>query len=147
MDQIEKFLEDFFTKKITYKLPENAKEVIVKIAPWVTIIVLVMALPAILAIFGLGSYFAGMAAIAGVGLGPWYYLGLIVLVAQVVLMAISVPGLLNKTKKGWQFIYYSNLVSAVHSVFFSYNLGGIIWALLGSAIGFYLIFQIKSYYK
>jgi hypothetical protein len=146
MDQLEKFLDDLFLKKITYQLPAKAKEVIVQIAPWVTLIVLIISLPAILAVFGLGTFIAGMG-YYGVALGPWYYISIAVLAVQAVIMGLSIPGLMQKSKRGWRLVYYSSLISAAHSLLFSGNLGGAIWSLLGSAIGLYIIFQVKSYYN
>ncbi len=142
MDQLEKFLEDLFTKKITFALPIKAKELIVKIAPWVTLIVIVLSLPAIFTLFGLGSFVVGMGAISS-----RYYIGLIVLVIQVIFMIMAFPGLQKRLIKGWKMMYYSNLISVVYALFSSYSFGDLVWTLLGSCIGFYLLFQIKSYYK
>lgn len=147
MDQLERFFEDLFLKKIGFQLPANVKEIIVKIAPWLTIIGVVVSLPALFAIFGFGSFVAGMAAAYGVGLGTRYYLGIAVLAVQLVLMGMAIPGLMKREAKGWKLIYYSALVSAVYGLFSAMNLGGAIFSLLGSAIGLYFIFQVKSYYK
>jgi hypothetical protein len=146
MDQLEKFFEELFLKKISYQLPANAREMIVKVAPWLTLIVLILTLPAIFAIFGFHSFYARIAySIAGLGFR--YYLSIAVLAIQVVIMGMSIPGLIQRVKKGWQLVYYSSLISAVHSILFSFSPGEVIWSLLGSAIGLYIIFQVKSYYK
>lgn len=142
MDQLEKFLEDLFTKKITYQLPPKAKETIVKIAPWVTLIVIVLSLPAVFAIFGLGSFMAGLG-----GFSSRYYLGLIILIIQVILMIMAFAPLQKRELKGWNYIYYSDLISIVYALFSSYTLGSFVWSLLGSAIGLYILFQVKSHYK
>jgi hypothetical protein len=147
MDQLDKFFEDLFLKKIGFQLPANVKEVIVKIAPWLTIIGVVVSLPAILGLFGMGSVVTSMAAVYGVNIGGRYYLGIAVLVVQLVLMAMAIPGLMKREIKGWRLIYYSALVSAVYGIVSTLNIGGIIWSLLGSAIGLYFIYQVKSYYK
>ena len=105
MEQLEKFFEDLFLKKIGYQLPASAKEALVKIAPWVTLIVLVLSIPAILAVFGLGSFVASMSAAYGVSLGMRYYLGIAVLAVQMVLMAMSIGGLMKREIKGWRFVY------------------------------------------
>jgi len=147
MDQLEKFFEDLFLKKIGLQLPANIKEVIVKIAPWLTIIGIVLSLPGLLAVFGMGAFVAGMMSAYGVNYGGRYYLGVAVLVVQLILMAMAVPGLLKREIKGWRFIYYSALVSAAYGIISTLSLGGIFWSLLSSLIGLYFIFQVKSYYK
>ncbi len=142
MDQLEKFLEDLFTKKITYQLPPKAKETIVKIAPWVILIVIVLSLPAVFAIFGLSSFVSSFG-----GFSSRYYIGVVVLIIQVVLMIMAFSPLQKREIKGWNYIYYSDLVSVVYALFSSYTLGSFVWSLLGSAIGLYILFQVKSHYK
>jgi hypothetical protein len=142
MDQLEKFLEELFTKKISYALPIKAKETIVKIAPWITLIVIVLSLPAIFALLGIGSFALGIGAMSS-----RYYIGVIVLIIQVVLMIMAFPGLQKRQIKGWKMVYYSDLVSAVYALFSAYSFGDLIWSLLGTCIGLYLLFQVKSYYK
>jgi hypothetical protein len=147
MEPLEKFFEDLFLKKISYQLPGSVKETLVKIAPWITLVVLVLSVPAILAVFGLGSFVASMSAAYGVSLGFRYYLGVAILVVQVVLMAMSISGLMKREIKGWRFVYYSSLVSVAYGIVSAYGVGSLVWSLLGSAIGFYILFQVKSYYK
>ena len=147
MEQLEKFFEDLFLKKVPYQLPVSAKETIVKVAPWITLVILVLSIPAILAIFGMGSLVGGMGLAFGVRLGTIYYLSIAVLAVQVVLMGLSISGLMKREIKGWKLVYYSSLVSVVYGIISSYGLGNIIWSLLGSAIGLYILFQVKSYYK
>ncbi len=147
MDQLEKYLEDLFTKKISYQLPVKVKETLVKITPWVTLIIIVLSLPAIFALFGLGSFVTTMGMYAGYGFSSRYYIGLIVLLVQVILMIMAFPGLQKHQLKGWRLIYYSDIISAVYALFSAYTIGNFIWQLLGTAIGLYFLFQIKSYYK
>lgn len=147
MEQLEKFFEDLFTKKIPYQLPTSAKEALVKAAPWITLIILVLSLPAILGILGLGSMMAGLGAAYGVRFGSWYYFGTLLLAVELVLMGLAIPGLLNRQIKGWRYVYYADLLSAVYGVLSSVGVTGLLWSLLASAIGLYVIFQVKSYYK
>lgn len=147
MQQLEAFFEDLFLKKIGYQLPATAKETLVKIAPWITIIILVLSIPAILAVFGMGSFVGSMGLAFGVSLGFRYYLGIAVLAVQVILMAMSISGLMKRELKGWRLVYYSSLVSVAYGIINAYGVGSLLWSLLASAIGLYMLFQVKSYYK
>jgi hypothetical protein len=147
MAQLEKFFEDLFLKKIPWQLPVKAKEVIVKIAPWIVLIILIVSIPGILAVFGLSAFVGGMATYYGAHLGSRFYLGWIVLVVQFILMAMSFSGLKQRKLKGWRFAYYSSLVSAVYGVISAYNISGIIWSLISAGIGLYILFQVRSYYN
>ncbi len=148
MNQLEAFFEDIFLKKITFALPASVREVIVKIAPWLALIAIIFSLPAILGLLGLGSLFGSMYLYPyGYSLGFQYYLGIIVLIIQVIFMIKAFPGLQKRQMSGWKYAYYSNLLSAAYGIITSYTFGSVIGALIGLAIGLYILFQVKSYYK
>lgn len=147
MEQLEKFFEDLFTKKIAWQIPAKGKEFIVQIAPWVAIIIAVLSIPAILAIFGIGSFFGSLAFSFGVSMGFKYYVGIAILAVQVILMFMAFPGLKDRKIKGWKYIYYSDLISGVYGIVSAYGVGDAIGSLLGTAIGLFILFQVKSYYK
>lgn len=133
---------DKFVKKAP-ALPENVKEMIVKYGPYITVVMLIIAAPAILAIFGLGAIAAPFALIGGVGEFSMYTITMILSLIIFALQIIALPGLFKRTKAGWKFMFYGTLVSAVSSLL-SLNLGSLI---IGTAISFYFLFQIRSYYK
>jgi hypothetical protein len=147
MEQLEKFFEDLFIKKIPYQLPVKAREAIVEYAYIIIIIGLIFMVPAILAIFGLGSIFSFYALGFGSHFGLFYYLSVVLLIAQAILLGLSLAGLKARKIAGWRYVYYSELVSALHSIVFSYGMSGIFWSVVSIAIGLYLVFQVKSYYK
>ena len=57
LKQLEDLLSEYLVKKAP-ALPANIKEAIVNFAPWVTLVVLILTLPVVLAVFGLGAFFA-----------------------------------------------------------------------------------------
>lgn len=147
MDQLEKFFDDLFLRKISFQLPTNVKDVIVKIAPWVVLIIIIISIPAVLSLFGLGSFLGGMNPMVPYGFSSRYYLGLIVLTAQVILMIMAFSPLQKREAKGWTYIYYSQLISGAYALLTSYNVGAFVWSIIATGIGLYIIFQVKSYYK
>lgn len=134
-------LELYLVKKAP-ALPPGAKEVIVKFAPWITLILLVLALPAVLALIGLGTVLAPFAYMGGVSAGTGFTLSLVILAISVVLEALAIPGLFKRTKQGWNLVFYSTLLSLVSSLV-SYNIVG---GLISALIGLYILFQVRSYY-
>lgn len=54
---------------------------------------------------------------------------------------LAVPHLFKKRRKGWQFLYYSSLISAFSALVSLSGLGLII-----SSITLYFLFQVKEYY-
>jgi len=145
LGQIETTLEDYLVKKAP-ALPTNIKEIIVKIAPYLAIVGVVISLPAVLALLGLTglvAVFSPLGGAAGVSSGFGYTLSTIILIAVIVLEALSIPGLMGRKKTGWDYSFYSVMVSAVSSVFS----GAIVSAVFGLLVGLYLLFQVKEYYK
>lgn len=143
---LEKELSEYLLDKAPFHLPENVREIIVKIAPWLVVILMVIAIPAILAVFAAGALVSFWAASVGVSLGTAYYISIVFLIITVVLELIALPGLFARKRSGWVFVYYANLVSFVGNVI-NFSVGGLISAVIGLVIGLYILFQIRSYYK
>lgn len=142
LTQIESKLDLYFGKKAP-AMPENIKELIVKYSPYLIIAVLVFSLPALLLAFGLTTIAMPFAYTNGINSGFSFSITALVTLLALVLQVMAIPGLLKRTKKSWEFMFYASLVSLLSSVL-SLNLGSII---IGGAISFYILFQIKSYYK
>lgn len=144
LTQLENFLELYLVKKAP-ALPKGGKELLVKIAPWLVIVGLVLSVPAILSLFTLSSMMSASpyGAYATAALGPAYYISILLLVVTIVLQVLALPGLFNKKRSGWNFIFYSSLVSLVSSLI-SMNLVGFI---IGGLLSLYLLFQVREYYK
>ncbi|MDO8626324.1 MAG: chromate transporter [Candidatus Magasanikbacteria bacterium] len=138
---LEGILEQYLVTKAPFSLPANIKELLVKIAPWLSVLGIIIALPVILIFLGLGSFmysFGGMAYT-----GSWYYLGLVVAAATIALEAVAIPGLFKRSLKAWRLIFYAVLLQLVSNLIG----GNLISAVLSGLISLYFLFQIKSYYK
>ena len=136
-------LDLYLVKKAPYTLPDKAKETIVKLSPYIAILVLVLSAPAVLALFSLGAALTPLAAIAGVNYGIGYYLAEIFLVISLIVTALAIPGLFNRKLSAWNLMFYSSLINAVYTLF----RGDIFGLIIGTAISLYILFQVKSYYK
>ena len=66
LNDLENKLEEFFTKKMP-AFPDKAKEVIVQYGPYITLIMMVLTVPTILALIGFGAMFTPFALIGGIG--------------------------------------------------------------------------------
>jgi hypothetical protein len=143
LSQLENLCDEYLVKKAPFALPTKAKEVIVNFGPWITLILLVLALPALLAAFGMTAALTPFAYASGIHYGFGYTASMIFTAVALVLEALALPGLFKKTKGGWNFLFYAILVSAISSLV-SLNIVGMIVSTL---IGLYVLFQIKEYYK
>jgi len=147
LSQLTDLCQEYLVKKAP-ALPSEWKEFIVKIAPWLAVIGVILGIPGILAIFGLGAILAPFSFLGGVVtgrpfLGITYLLNIAFLVVIVVLEALAIPGLFKRSQRSWNLLYYSVLVSIVQNII-SFNIGGLI---IGGLLSLYILFQVKEYYK
>lgn len=141
--QLEDILDLYLVKKAPFQLPANVKEFIVKFGPYITLVLMILALPVILLALGLSAVLLPAYGVAtGVGVGISATIGLVLAVVSLVLEAIALPGLFKRSKVGWNFLFYALLVSVL-----SYIIHLDILSVVFSVISFYFLFQIRSYYK
>ncbi len=134
--QLEAFLDEHMVKKAPFQIPMNGKEILVKIAPYLVILGIIMAIPATLFALVLSPF----ALLAG---GGMHIVGFLFSLAALVIEVIALPGLFKRTKASWHLLFLASVVSVVGSLV-SFNLVG---AVLGAIIGWYIIFQVKELYK
>jgi len=111
-------------------LPKSITDILVMIAPWIAIIVGVVGV--------LGN---GRDLISG-GLATTGVISPVLMLIGCVLLLASFMGLKDHKMKGWVYFFYAEVVFALSSIVLL-NVPGFI----GNLIVFYLLFQIKSYYK
>jgi hypothetical protein len=140
--QLENLLSEYLVKKAP-AIPANIKEVIVKFAPWVTLVIFIITLPIVLAVFGLGAFFAPFSFLGGVTAGTNYILTIILSGIQLVLEGMAIPGLFQRSRGAWNLVFYSSLVGAVQNIV-TFNLGGLI---IGTLLSLYILFQVRDLYK
>ena len=133
------FLDFYLVKKAPFQLPGEVKEFLVKFGPWIALVLLVLSLPGLLLMLGLGTAFMPF---GGVSYGVGFSYLTVVLLAQLVLLGLALPGLFKRKMSAWRLMFYSELVS----ILFSLLIGSIVGAILGGLIGLYILFQIRSLY-
>jgi len=142
MQQLENTL-DLYLRQKAPALPTNIKELIVSFAPWISIIMIVLGVPALLAVIGISAYVAPWAYWAGAKIGLMYYVSIASLAVTLLLRGLALPGLFARTKSGWKMLYYSIFVDLVYSLLSYLIVGGLIEAL----VSLYFLFQVREYYK
>ena len=145
MTQLEGTLDEYFGKKAP-ALPQNIKEIIVKIAPYLVIISVIFTVPAILLLLGLGGLASTIAPVGGaraVASLPMMWIGILLLIPVILLEVMAIPGLFSRKITAWRYVFWAQLISIISSLV-TLNIAG---ALLSVLIGFYLLFQVKSLYK
>jgi hypothetical protein len=134
------FLDFYLVKKAPIQLPYAAKEAIVRFGPWIAAVLLVLALPPILSLLGLGALlvqFGGASYVAGLT-----YFTLLVIV-EIALEIAALPGLLARKMSGWRFVFYARIVAFVSSLL----AGLIVSAVIGGLLSMYILFQVRPLYR
>jgi len=146
LNQLEIILDEYLGKKAP-AMPENIKETLVSFAPYLAIIGIVISLPAIFAILGIGAMMGPFSAFLGasymMSYGVTYYIGIVGLIISAILEALAIQGLFKRSMGAWRLMYYASLVTFVASVL----QGNLSSAIIGGLIGLYILFQVKGMYK
>ena len=136
------FLDFYLVKKAPFQIPDAGREWIVKYGPWITLVLLLLSLPAILVLLGI-SVVAMPVGVVSYGWGFGYWPSMLGLIGCVVLEAMALPGLFARKMSGWTLMFYAQAVSAIGSLLALHILGTIVFGL----ISFYILFQIRPLYK
>ncbi|HLC87469.1 MAG TPA: chromate transporter [Patescibacteria group bacterium] len=140
---LEETLDLYFNKKAP-ALPVGVKEFLVMIAPWITLVSVVISLPAVLALLGISSFVMPMSSYMGyANTGSLWMVSSAILVITIVLEALAIPGLFSRSKQGWNYVFYSSLIGIAANIISLNLIGG----LIGAVISFYFLFQLRSHYR
>lgn len=146
-------------------LSKNTKETLANIWPYLTAVVAVLQLWAAWALWDLinkynqvedvvtgflGNYLSDQYTLSS-GEKMVIYVGVALLAVQAVILLLAFSPLKNRQRKGWDLVFLVSLLQIVYAVVslfvFNHGLGDFIFNLLGAAIGFYFLFQIRDQYK
>lgn len=155
-------LNDVFVKSAP-ALPKGFKDFLVKIVPWLSLIVGVLSLLSVLSIYrwatrtsDLVDYANDLSRAYGGGdvvTNGWtamLFVSLAVLAITAILYILAFSPLKNLKKQGWDYLFYALILNLVYGIVIAFTnygtFGNIIWSLIGSAIGAYFLFQLRAYY-
>jgi amino acid transporter len=160
---LEKSLNDVFGEKAPYKIPKNGRDFLVKIAPWLSLAGGAFGIISAIGLWRAAHYvnqwvdYANRlsASLGGPAqankLGLFFWLSLVSLVIFALLSLLAFPGLKAKKKIGWNLMFYSAIASLVFSVVSLFYDGGgfgsFISTAIGTVLGLYILFQVRSHYK
>jgi len=123
-------------------LPKGFKKFLVEVSPWLALIGGIMGLMGILGALSLGGWALGMVSAFGYHVGWQYWLNVALLAVMTYLDFKAFKLLKERKLAGWKLAWYMVVLSLVDAVV-TLNVMGVI----GAAIGFYVLYQIKEEYK
>lgn len=139
-------------------LSNNAKESLTKIWPWLALVFGVLQLLVALTLWRLVHVSNSLITYYGQIMNHDYglsstdkmiiYLSILVVLVDAVILLMAYPKLAKREKSGWDLIFLGSLLNVVFSVLnlliSGRGFGSFISSLIGSAIGFYLLFQVRE---
>lgn len=143
-------------------LPESSRESLVGVWPWIALLFGVVQVVAAWALWNLiqvadrvgmlyGSFYAKYPAAISDTDRFIIYIGIVVLLVDAAILFLAYPELKRRKRRGWSLLLLGVLLNVVYSVVSLFiarrGAGSFIFSLLGSAVGFYLLYQIKDKYN
>ncbi|HRJ06132.1 MAG TPA: hypothetical protein PK096_01015 [Candidatus Saccharibacteria bacterium] len=157
---LEQLLDDTVNKKQPLQLPTNVRKWLADNVWWMSLAGGVLSLWGAWSFWQVGHYLSGvstylneLARVSGTtaysaDLGVMWYVALIGLVIEGILLLLATSKLKQGSKSGWNLLFYTSLVSlAVGLVYLfvpGYGFGGLLGTLVGTAVGWFFLFQIRS---
>jgi hypothetical protein len=138
-------------------LPENGKKALVRYWPILALVFGILQIFAVFALWNLGhTVSAYLSVVSAYGathmpsLGLFYYLGIAVLALDALILLVAYAPLKARSKKGWDLLFLGSILNLLYGVVIMLDsaYGGfdrLLGSLLGSAITFYLLFQVRDY--
>lgn len=137
---LEKEMRDLFAKFPAF--PESLVDILVTLAPWLTVIGGVLGLLGLLALLGLSTAFIGAIGLNSYGSTWAYYVSIIGGAVVAVMYILAFTPLRTQKKRGWDFLYYAFLLNLLISLI-TFSIVSLILTFL---IGGWVLFQIRPKY-
>ncbi len=140
LNDLKKTLDKYYVK--LPKFPKGLNNFIVSVSPWLALIFGALAISA-----GVLSLMSPFAVIVGLhGYAVTVFISLIILLVQGVIELLAFSPLRGRKIRGWNLMFYSLMLSLISSIV-TLNVFSVLNSILGVLIGYYILYQIKSYYK
>ncbi len=147
-------LEPYFTKNAPRQIPEEWRKNLVNWIPWINLILGIIFLPAALALLGLAGLVSVVATAVGWNGSPLVILSGLILLVSIGLMIFTFPGMRARRLSTWKVLFWAYIVYFIYQVVNVIGNGlsampifNLLWSAIGLALGLYVLFQIKHYYK
>ncbi len=142
VNKLEAWMADIF--KNAPHLPEGGRKWLVDVAPYISLIFGILGVIALVTAGGASLIALVLTFGASIGLT----LHILISLVSAILLLMAYKGLKSRSKSGWNFAFWSELVSVLGVLvgivtMYGMNIGG----LIGCLIGFYILFEVREHYK
>ncbi|MBO0939586.1 hypothetical protein J2I47_23755 [Fibrella sp. HMF5335] len=134
---LEQELAPVFTEKAPFQLPDDIREIIVKIIPYLIIVQIVF--------FVLSMLGGGSVILAAFSANLLYSISALISLAGAIIGMLALPGSFKRTRESWVKMYQAQLLFVLASLV-TLTISGFISGLFSLAVGLFLLFQIRPKY-
>lgn len=143
-------------------LPKNVQKWIGENIWWIILVIFILS---VLGIFSLIGGITALSTLSGAAYGIYgaygasqvnagaaltaAWVALVGALVTTAVLGLAISPLKERKKKGWDLLFFSDLaylVITVAGMLVSFNFGGIIGTIIGTAIGFYFLFEVRGYF-
>jgi hypothetical protein len=161
LQKLEIRLDGWLNRKAPIKLPPEARRTLAGALWWISLIVGVMQLWGAWALWNIGhatdaAYTAYLTDVYGetnptIHLGLFYWVAFFCILGVGIITLVAAPKLKQMKKSGWNLLFYSMLLNAAFALLRLLSgvdgiFSGFFGAILGAAIGSFLLFQVRDYF-
>lgn len=129
-------------------LPEKARNVLVDIAPWIALVFGILGVASLLT----GGMLMALMTVFTAGFALLYFVHTLIPVVfsaiGIVLLLMAYPGLKERSKRGWNLVFYSQVVQVLGGLLaiLTGAISMLVGTVVGALIGFWLLFEVRSHY-
>lgn len=133
------------------QMPEFIKDMFARYLPWMTLMSIFMLAPLLFIGVAMGGFLGMLTSFYSLNTNVFYWLTLMLLIAQVVLLGLSIRPLLGERRKGWSLLFVSTFISIammLTNIFAQFINPFIVLAvtLVLSSSTLYVLFQTRDYF-
>lgn len=147
---------EVFDKKMSWKLPKSVRNSLGRVLWILALVGGILQLWSVWQLWQIGHYIRAVFD-SELGhtwqqpdLGFFFYLAVIVLLVEAVMVLVASPKLKARKKEGWDLLFYALLINLVYGLMRLFTgfagLSNLIWVLISTAIAAYFLFQVRDYF-
>lgn len=142
--EFDKLCEEYLIRKAPFAIPENWKDIIVKVMPWLNVVGIVLSLLALPVLLGAGAIVTTLGIASGATINPlsniWGILTLAFTLLGLGISIMAAQGLFHRKASAWRLMFYAQLVNAIQGLVGGNPIG----MLVSLVIGMYVLYQVRS---
>ena len=147
-------IENLLLRTFSYpsiQLPDFLKDMFARYLPWMTLMSVFILAPILFIGIAMGGFLGIITSFYSLNTNPFYWLTLVLITGQVILLLVSIRPLLREQRFGWVMLFASVFVSVASAItnLFAQFINPVIVLAVTALLGIstlYILFQTRNYF-